>query len=187
MPSRASERTRGGRLGVQINLTLTDRNLDQFDRMVDYCGEMGVAVHPLFPRSHGRALSMAEEELKSEGYFSMIRKILEKQGKTSMELKPTCAPGCTNGERAGDPPAFFTGVHGRCLHCCCILPRGGRARVPVPAREAGNVRKNAQGNLERTASVFWGKLRDASAYEELRKVSEYIDICSAGRAPSSQT
>ena len=59
-------------LRVQINLTLTDRNLDQFDRMVDYYGEMGVhAVHPFFLVPTGRALSMAEEELTSGAYFSI--------------------------------------------------------------------------------------------------------------------
>ncbi|MDD2453646.1 MAG: radical SAM protein [Synergistales bacterium] len=169
-------------LRVQINLTLTDRNLDQFDRMVDYYGEMGVhAVHPFFLVPTGRALSMAEEELKSEGYFSMIRKILEKQGKTSMELKPTCAPQfMPMAKELGIPQRFSRGCLAGVSYCC-ILPKGDVHVCPYLPVKAGNVREEPFEEIWKNSEVFL-KLRDFSAYEGSCGKCEYIDICGGCRA-----
>lgn len=169
-------------LRVQINLTLTDRNLDQFDRMVDYYEKMGVhAVHPFFLVPTGRALSMAEEELTSEAYFSMIRTVLEKQGTASLEIKPTCAPQfMPMAKEMGIPQRFTRGCLAGTAYCC-VLPDGEVHVCPYLPVRAGSVRERPFEDIWRDSDVFL-KLRDRSAYGGSCGECEHWPICGGCRA-----
>ncbi|HPK07000.1 MAG TPA: radical SAM protein, partial [Aminivibrio sp.] len=164
-------------LRVQINLTLTDRNLDQFDRMVDYYETMGVhAVHPFFLVPTGRALSMAEEELTSGAYFSMIRTVLEKQGSASLEIKPTCAPQfMPMAKEMGIPQRFTRGCLAGTAYCC-VLPDGDVHVCPYLPVRAGSVRERPFEDIWRDSEVFL-KLRDRSAYGGSCGECEHWEIC----------
>jgi radical SAM protein with 4Fe4S-binding SPASM domain len=169
-------------LRVQINLTLTDRNLDQFDRMVDYYETMGVhAVHPFFLVPTGRALSMAEEELTSGAYFSMIRTVLEKQGAASVEIKPTCAPQfMPMAKEMGIPQRFTRGCLAGTAYCC-VLPDGDVHVCPYLPVRAGSVRERPFEDIWRDSEVFL-KLRDRSAYGGSCGKCEHWEICGGCRA-----
>ena len=169
-------------LRVQINVTLTDKNLDQFDPMVDHYEKMGVhGIHPFFLVPTGRAVTMAEEELTSEGYFSMIRAVLEKQRSASLEIKPTCAPQfMPMAKEMGIPQRFTRG----CLAgtgYCCILPEGDVHVCPYLPVKAGNVRERPFEDIWRESDVFL-KLRDPSAYEGDCGECEHWQICGGCRA-----
>ena len=169
-------------LRVQINLTLTDRNLDQFDRMVDYYETMGVhAVHPFFLVPTGRALSMAEEELTSGAYFSMIRTVLEKQGSASLEIKPTCAPQfMPMAKEMGIPQRFTRGCLAGTAYCC-VLPDGDVHVCPYLPVRAGSVRERPFEDIWRDSEVFL-KLRDRSAYGGSCGECGHWEICGGCRA-----
>jgi radical SAM protein with 4Fe4S-binding SPASM domain len=169
-------------LRVQINLTLTEQNLDQFDRMVDYYETIGVqAIHPFFLVPTGRALSMPEEELKSDAYFDMIRKILERQQTTPLELKPTCAPQFLPMAREmGIAQRFSRGCLAGVSYCC-ILPRGEVHICPYLPVEVGNVRTTPFADIWRDSGIF-KKLRDFSCYEGSCGACEDVAICGGCRA-----
>lgn len=169
-------------LRVQINLTLTDRNLDQFDRMVDYYGEMGVhAVHPFFLVPTGRGLSMAEEELTSGAYFSMIRRVLEKQGSAPLEIKPTCAPQfMPMAKEMGIPQRFTRGCLAGTAYCC-VLPDGDVHVCPYLPVRAGSVRERPFEDIWRDSDVFL-TLRDRSSYGGSCGKCEDWPICGGCRA-----
>ena len=169
-------------LRVQINLTLTDRNLDQFGPMVDFYEGLGVhAVHPFFLVPTGRALSMAEEELKSGAYFSMIRAVLEKQGETGLELKPTCAPQfMPMAAEMGIPQRFTRGCLAG-ISYCCVLPGGDVHVCPYLPVKAGNVRETPFEAIWAESEPFL-KLRDPSAYEGACGKCDHWSICGGCRA-----
>ena len=169
-------------LRVQINLTLTDRNLDQFDAMVDHYEALGVqAVHPFFLVPTGRALSMADGELASDAYFAMIRKILARQRTTTVELKPTCAPQFMPMAREmGLPQRFSRGCLAGVSYCC-ILPRGQVHVCPYLPVEAGDVRNAPFDEIWERSEVF-RKLRDFSSYGGRCGRCEHVAICGGCRA-----
>ena len=167
-------------LRVQINLTLTDRNLDQFDTMVDHYEALGVqAVHPFFLVPTGRALSMADGELASDAYFAMIRKILARQRTTTVELKPTCAPQFMPMAREmGAAAALFAGMpRGGLL--LLHPPPGTGSRLPLPSRRGGRraeraVRRDlgAERGLPEAAGLLLVRrtLRQVRTRRDLRRV-----------------
>ncbi len=169
-------------LRVQINLTLTEKNLDEFDRMVDFYESSGVhAVHPFFLVSTGRARSMPEEELHSGAYFGMIRKILERQATAALELKPTCAPQfMPMAKEMGIAQRFTRGCLAGVSYCC-ILPKGEVHVCPYLPVEAGNVRRTPFADIWRESEVF-AELRDFSRYEGRCGACEYVAICGGCRA-----
>ncbi|MGI6252410.1 MAG: radical SAM protein [Aminivibrio sp.] len=169
-------------LRVQINLTLTDRNLDQFGPMVNFYEGLGVhAIHPFFLVPTGRALSMAEEELKSGAYFSMIRAVLEKQAETGLELKPTCAPQfMPMAAEMGIPQRFTRGCLAG-ISYCCVLPGGDVHLCPYLPVKAGNVRETTFETIWAESEPFL-KLRDPSAYGGACGKCDHWSICGGCRA-----
>lgn len=169
-------------LRVQVNLTLTEKNVDEFDRMISHYGEMGVhSLHPFFLVPTGRALSMEEEQLKSDAYFNMIRKILGRQCSTSLELKPTCAPQfMVLAREMGIPQRFSRGCLAGVSYCC-ILPGGEVHVCPYLPVEAGNARKVPFSRIWAESGVFL-KLRDFSSYEGRCGRCEDAALCGGCRA-----
>ncbi len=169
-------------LQVQINLTLTENNQDQFEKVVDYYEAKGVhAVHPFFLVPTGRALSMEAEGLRSQAYFSMIRSILEKQKTSKIELKPTCAPQFM-------PMAKMMGVEQRftrgCLAgtaYCCITPVGDVNICPYLPISVGNVREKPFTDIWRDSDVF-ARLRDFGNYKGECGSCQDREICGGCRA-----
>lgn len=169
-------------LRVQINLTLTDTNQDEFDKMVDYYEKRGVhAIHPFFLVPTGRGLSMAEESLREQSYFAMIRRILERQKDSTLELKPTCAPQfMPMAKEMGLTQRFTRGCLAGTAYCC-ILPQGEVHICPYLPVSAGNVRQNSFEEIWKNSDVFH-KLRDFKHYEGACGVCDHQEICGGCRA-----
>lgn len=169
-------------LRVQINLTLTDNNQHEFEKMVTYYEKKGVhAIHPFFLVPTGRALTMAEESLKEQAYFSMIRTILDKQAHTALELKPTCAPQfMPMAKEMGLTQRFTRGCLAGTAYCC-ILPRGEVHICPYLPVEAGNVRETPFEEIWQDSPIFT-QLRDFSAYKGACGTCDQNSICGGCRA-----
>jgi putative heme d1 biosynthesis radical SAM protein NirJ2 len=169
-------------LKVQINLTLTEKNQDELEKMISYYENKGVqALHPFFLVPTGRALSLAEEVLKKEAYFLMIKKILEKQKYTSLELKPTCAPQFLPLAREMGLQLRFTRGCLAGLAYCCILPRGEVHICPYLPIEVGNVRETTFTDIWLNSPVLH-KLRDFRNYGGACGRCKDIAICGGCRA-----
>ncbi len=169
-------------LRVQINMTITEKNQDQFGDMVSYYEKMGVhAVHPFFLVPTGRALSMEEDSLKEATYYAMIEQVLQFQNSTQMELKPTCAPQfMPMAKQMGLSQRFTKG----CLAgtgYCCILPDGKVNICPYLPVEAGDVREKSFVEIWESSPVFLA-LRDVKNYEGSCGKCEDADICGGCRA-----
>ncbi|MDD2569185.1 MAG: radical SAM protein [Clostridia bacterium] len=169
-------------LRVQINLTLTENNQDEFEKIVDHYEKKGVhAIHPFFLVPTGRALSMEEEGLRSQAYFGMIKKILEKQHSTKLELKPTCAPQfMPMAKEMGLEQRFSRGCLAGIAYCC-ILPKGEVNICPYLPIEVGNVREKPFDEIWRDSEIF-AKLRNYKNYEGNCGKCQYINICGGCRA-----
>jgi len=80
-------------LPFQIHTTIMDWNAAEAEGLTDFAVERGaVAHHFFFLVPTGRAVSIEEETLKAEAYEEILTRIMEKQQKIKIELKPTCAP-----------------------------------------------------------------------------------------------
>ncbi len=169
-------------LRVQINLTLTDQNQDVFENMVDYYEKKGVhAIHPFFLVPTGRALTMEDEGLREKSYFDMIRKILEKQKYSTLELKPTCAPQfMPMAKEMGVAQRFTRGCLAGTAYCC-ILPQGEVHICPYLPISAGNVRESSFEDIWKNSEIF-NKLRDFTNYEGACGTCEQQGICGGCRA-----
>jgi len=169
-------------LRVQINMTVTEKNHEEFDNMVYYYEKKGVhAIHPFFLVPTGRALTMEEDSLREAAYFSMIKRVLKLQSATSLELKPTCAPQfMPMAKEMGLPQRFTRGCLAGTAYCC-ILPEGQVNICPYLPVEAGNVRNQAFDEIWESSPVFL-KLRDINNYEGACGSCEYANICGGCRA-----
>lgn len=169
-------------LRVQINMTITDKNQEEFDKMVSYYEKTGVhAIHPFFLVPTGRALSMEEDSLKETAYYSMIRRILKLQSSTTLELKPTCAPQfMPMAKEMGLSQRFTKGCLAGTAYCC-ILPEGQVNICPYLPVEAGNVREKKFEEIWESSPVFL-ELRNIKNYEGACGRCTYADICGGCRA-----
>lgn len=169
-------------LRVQINMTITEKNQDEFGGMVSYYEKLGVqAIHPFFLVPTGRALSMEEDGLRETAYYSMIRRVLELQSSTALELKPTCAPQfMPMAKEMGLSQRFTKGCLAGTAYCC-VLPEGQVHICPYLPVEAGNVRENPFDEIWKSSSVFQ-ELRDMKNYEGACGSCEHAGICGGCRA-----
>jgi len=169
-------------LRVQINLTLTEKNHEEFEKIISYYEDKGVhALHPFFLVPTGRAISMKQDSLKERAYFSMIKKILEFQSRTSMELKPTCAPQFMSiAKEMGLDQRFTRGCLAGTAYCC-ILPEGEVHVCPYLPVEVGNVRKESFEKIWTNSEIF-NNLREFENYEGKCGKCERISICGGCRA-----
>ncbi len=169
-------------LRVQINLTLTEHNRDQFEQIADYYADKGVhALHPFFLVPTGRALSMEDDSLKKQAYYAMIQAVLEKQSSCPIELKPTCAPQFMPMAKELCLPQRFTRGCLAGTGYCCILPQGEVHICPYLPVLAGNVREQSFDHIWQHSPVF-NKLRDFTAYGGACGHCPHIDICGGCRA-----
>ncbi len=169
-------------LKVQINMTLTGKNFDHFDRMADLAEELGVtALHPFFMLPAGRGHDIGEDIMTEERYFWMLRAVLERQKTTSLELKPTCAPQFL-------PMASEMGLKLRfgrgCLagvSYCCILPGAEVHICPYLPVSAGNVRETSFAGIWNNSEVF-RNLRNYGEYGGRCGECEDVAVCGGCRA-----
>jgi heme b synthase len=82
-------------IGIQINATITRKNVDFLDEMLELAKNLGaVAFHPFMLVPTGRGKGLAEVELSPEEYESILNWIYDKQQQLGDRVffKPTDAP-----------------------------------------------------------------------------------------------
>ncbi|MDP1512303.1 radical SAM protein [Paenibacillus sp. CMAA1739] len=171
-------------LRVQINMTLTEGNMDDFGQVAQLAEELHVSsLHPFFLVPTGRAVHIEEDGLKRERYYSVLRSVLSKQKSTSLEIKPTCAPQFM-------PLAKSMGLEMRytrgCLagiSYCSVLPSGEVHICPYLPVKVGNVREQPFDEIWRDNPVF-RDLRDFKKYEGECGSCPDVGICGGCRARS---
>jgi radical SAM protein with 4Fe4S-binding SPASM domain len=169
-------------LRVQINMTLTGHNSDEFGKMADFAVELGVqSLHPFFLVPAGRGKGLEEDSLKQANYFRMIRTVLEKQKSVPVEMKPTCAPQFMPMARDKAIPMRFSRGCLAGIAYCCILPDGDVNICPYLPVKAGNVRDTPFDRIWAESGIF-RKLRDFSEYEGRCGKCPDIGICGGCRA-----
>jgi len=142
-------------LPFQIHTTVMDWNESEIENLTDFAVEKGaVGHHIFFLVPTGRAVNIEAESLRAEQYEDLLRRIMIKQSKVKIELKPTCAPQFM---RIASQMGLKTRFSKGCLagiSYCIISPRGivqPCAYLNIPA---GNVREQTFGEIWREAEVF---------------------------------
>lgn len=169
---------------VQINMTLSEKNIDDFEQVVQLAEQLNVvSLHPFFLVPTGRGVNMEEETLKREQYFNVLKRVLAKQKTTAVEIKPTCAPQFM-------PLAKDMGLDMRytrgCLAgvaYCSVLPEGDVHVCPYLPVRAGNVREQPFHEIWSHSFVF-KDLRNFQKYEGACGSCPDIHICGGCRARS---
>ena len=129
-------------LPFQIHTTVMDWNQHELEKMTDFAVEIGAKAHHFFflvPT--GRAATIEEESLRAAEYEEVLTRIMKKQQKVSIELKPTCAPQFL---RIADQLGIATRFRRGCLaglSYCIISPKGKVQPCAYLNMELGDVRQ----------------------------------------------
>ncbi len=146
-------------LDFQVHTTVTRRNYKEIIGITDFVTELGAKAHHVFflvPTGRGKEIS--DVFITAKEIREVLEKILNKQKKTRIELKPVCAPQFI-------PLAKKMNVELRfkrgCLagtSYCCILPNGDVHPCPYLPLKLGNVRQEKFSSIWENNPVF-NKLR----------------------------
>ncbi len=171
-------------LKVQINMTLKEDNVDEFEQVAQLAEEMNVAsLHPFFLVPTGRAVNIEEDALKHERYYSVLRKVLQKQQTTRLEIKPTCAPQFMPLAKDMNIDMRYTRGCLAGVAYCSVLPNGEVHICPYLPVKVGNVREQPFDELWRENPVF-RDLRNFKKYEGACGSCRDVGNCGGCRARS---
>ncbi|MEF2964811.1 radical SAM protein [Paenibacillus sp. M1] len=153
---------------VQINMTLKEDNVGDFEQVAQLAEELGVSsLHPFFLVPTGRAINIEEDALKAERYYTVLRNVLRKQRTTSLEIKPTCAPQFMPLAKEMNLEMRYTRGCLAGIAYCSVLPDGDVHICPYLPVKVGNVR-------ELPFDEIW---RDNPVFRDLRNFKKYEGAC----------
>ncbi|AWB43875.1 heme d1 biosynthesis radical SAM protein NirJ2 [Paenibacillus sp. CAA11] len=169
-------------LRVQVNMTMTEHNADDFEALTDKVVELGVhALHPFFLVPTGRGINIEEDALKRDQYFDVLKATLKKQPGTPIEIKPTCAPQfMPMAKELGIPMRYTRGCLAGVSYCS-VLPDGEVHVCPYLPVKAGHVRETPFDEVWNNSSIFQ-TLRTADKYEGACGLCPDQGICGGCRA-----
>ncbi len=168
-------------LPFQVHTTVTRRNAERLSDLMHLAESLGAAAHHIFflvPTGRGKQL--ADEILAPEEYEALLRLLLDRQRRSPVEIKPTCAPQFMRlAAQEGLPLRFSKGCLAGTAYCV-IIPNGEVNPCPYLPVSAGNVR-------EQPFSVIW---RESPVLKALREQAlrgacgdcEYQSLCGGCRA-----
>jgi len=165
----------------QVNTTVMDWNVGQLEAMTDLAIEIGAMAHHIFflvPT--GRAASIEQEALRVREYEQTLNRIMEKQKRISIEIKPTCAPQFI---RVADMKGIKTRFSRGCLagiSYCIISPKGDVQPCAYLDLRLGNVKEQSFADIWRDNQVF-RRLR-SQQYGGKCGDCEYTTTCGGCRA-----
>ncbi|MDD2619793.1 MAG: putative heme d1 biosynthesis radical SAM protein NirJ2 [Syntrophomonadaceae bacterium] len=172
---------RAAGLPFQIHTTVMDWNVDELEAICDFAIELGaMAYHVFFLVPTGRGAEIEEEALRVIEYEKTIARLMEKQKKISIEIKPTCAPQFI---RIADKKGLSLRFSRGCLagiSYCIISPKGDVQACAYLNIPLGNVK-------EKPFDEIW---LENKMLQELRTqnykgkcgVCDYKDKCGGCRA-----
>lgn len=183
-------------LDFQINTTITKLNVDQLPEVFALAEGLGAAsFHPFLLVPTGRGKALADFEIEPERYEEVLHWFYEQRDRSTMTIKPTCAPhyyrilrqrekeagrvvtpethgldamtkGCLGGQGFG----FIS--HVGIVQMCGFLEE-----------EAGNMQKE-EFNFQKiwNDSPFFKEIRNSAGYSGKCGVCEYTRNCGGCRA-----
>lgn len=129
-------------LPFQIHTTVMDWNAHELEAICDFAIELGaMAYHVFFLVPTGRGVGIEEEALRVKEYEQTIARLMEKQKKIPIEIKPTCAPQFM---RVADKKGLSLRFSRGCLagiSYCIISPKGDVQACAYLNMPLGNVKE----------------------------------------------
>lgn len=168
-------------LKVQINFTVTKRNVGELKDIIDYADSKSCSCFFFFLVDVGRGKDVYKYALNKEEYKYAIDFILDKSKKVSVDLKPTCAPQFMVEARDKKIPMRYTRGCIAGISYCCVLPNGDVHICPYSPIKAGSIREQSFDNIWKNSSVF-KSLRDFEYYKGKCRECKHTDICGGCRA-----
>ncbi|HDP70009.1 MAG TPA: heme b synthase [Actinobacteria bacterium] len=191
------------RAGVefQINTTITKRNIDEIEDILNLAIKIGAKAHHIFLLvPTGRGKDLADEEISPEDYEKILNWFYDKKKEVSharrqagIQLKATCAPHFyrimrQRAKEDGEKITFQThGLNAMTRGCLggtsfCFISHVGQVQ-PCGYLEinCGNVREQAFQEIWENSKVF-NDLRDFSKLEGKCGACEYKKVCGGCRA-----
>ncbi len=112
-------------LPFQIHTTVMNWNVEELEAITDFAINIGaMAHHVFFLVPTGRGTKIEEKALRVVEYEKTIVRLLEKQKKVEIEIKPTCAPQFMRiADKKGIPMRFSRGCLAG-ISYCIISPKG---------------------------------------------------------------
>ncbi|MDI6888583.1 MAG: heme b synthase [Methanocellales archaeon] len=180
-------------LSLQINTTITKRNLDELPKILDLALELSAdALHIFMLVPTGRGEVLAGEEVSPEEYERVLNWLYDAQKKAKIQLKATCAPHyfrimyqrAKHGARVELKKEGFSAMTKGCLAGTgfCFISRTGEVYpcgyLPVLA---GDIRRQSFWEIWRSSKVFI-ELRDGSRLKGKCARCEFRRVCGGCRA-----
>jgi len=152
---RGMENCLAEKLPFQIHTTVMDWNKDEIENITDFAVEKGaVAHHIFFLVPTGRAINIEEESLRAKEYEEILTRIMLKQQKVPIEIKPTCAPQFMRiAKEMGMDLRFQRGCLAGTSYCI-ISPKGEVQPCAYLNISIGNVRETPFSQIWAESPVF---------------------------------
>jgi putative heme d1 biosynthesis radical SAM protein NirJ2 len=168
-------------IAFQIHTTVMDWNAAELENITDFAVEIGaMAHHVFFLVPTGRALKIEDEALQVAAYEKTIIRLMEKQKKVDIEIKPTCAPQFMRvADKKGIPVRFSKGCLAG-ISYCIISPKGDVQPCAYMDIRLGNVREKAFDIIWKESPML-KELRDME-YEGKCGICDYRSKCGGCRA-----
>ncbi len=168
-------------MSFQIHTTVMDWNVGELEDIVDFAVDIGArAYHVFFLVPTGRGANIEEEALRAAEYERTLARLMEKQKRVSIEIKPTCAPQFM---RIADKKGLDLRFSKGCLagvSYCIISPRGFVQPCAYLDMPLGNVRETPFDEIWRDNPIL-KELRTLE-YKGKCGICEYRDKCGGCRA-----
>ncbi|HWP98491.1 MAG TPA: putative heme d1 biosynthesis radical SAM protein NirJ2 [Syntrophomonadaceae bacterium] len=136
------ENLKAAGIPFQIHTTVMDWNVEELEDIADFAVKIGArAYHVFFLVPTGRGAQIEDEALRVAQYEKTLARLMEKQKKVSIEIKPTCAPQFM---RVADKKGMDLRFSKGCLagvSYCIISPRGDVQPCAYLNIPLGNVKK----------------------------------------------
>jgi radical SAM protein with 4Fe4S-binding SPASM domain len=178
---RGIETCKRNNIDVQINTTITQQNYSEVDDIMTLAKKLGVKdFHAFFlvPTGRGRKL----EDISPVMYERMIKGILEKGTKYTLNVKPTCAPQFMRiAKQMGLKLKHKTRGCIAGLSYCRIYPTGEVTPCPYLPIKLGNIRKRLFKDIWLNSEIL-KTLRDFNKLKGKCGICEYRNICGGCRA-----
>lgn len=168
-------------LPFQIHTTVMDWNDHELEDITDFAVEIGaMAHHVFFLVPTGRAVNIEDEALRVVAYEKTIARLMEKQKKVPIEIKPTCAPQFIRiADKKGISMRFSKGCLAG-ISYCIISPKGDVQPCAYMNIPLGNVREKPFHQIWAEDPVLQ-ELRTMN-YEGKCGICDYKERCGGCRA-----
>lgn len=169
-------------LPFQLHTTVFPWNYQEIESLNDLAAEIGARGHHVFffvPTGRGRG---HEETIAPELSEELLVRLLERQSRLPMEIKPTCAPQFVRiARQRGLPTRFQRGCLAG-ISYCIVGPQGDVYPCPYMDLKIGNVRLTAFDDIWKHDQTLL-KLR-TQQYEGYCGICAYRGLCGGCRARS---